>query len=118
MNNLLAQFGRVNPPPGVSSWIANAGGNSETGLQRFVSAIIQTLIAGAGIYALINLVMAGYSFMSAGGNPEKIAQSWGKIWQTLLGLLVAAGAFVLAGVFGQIIFGNPRALIQIQIFTP
>jgi hypothetical protein len=68
--------------------------------------ILQTLIVGAGIYALFNLVLAGYSFMSAGDDPKKIEGAWAKIWQTLLGLAVAAGAFVLAAIFGRLLFGS------------
>lgn len=110
---LATIWGSVSAPPGVSRW-----GTDLTGVQKFLSSIIKTLIVVAGIYALFNLVLAGYDFMSAGGNSEKIAHAWAKIWQTLLGLVVAAGAFVLAAVFGQIVFGNPNALLQIVIYTP
>ena len=110
MNHLIAQvWGTVNPPPGVSSY---------SGIQAFISAMIKTVIAISAIYALFNLIFAGYSFMSAGANPDKIAQSWAKIWQTLLGLLVAVGAFVLAGIFGKLIFGDYNALLQLRIFGP
>ncbi len=114
MQNLLAQvFGRVNPPPGVSVY-----GGSITGLRWFISNIIKTAIVIAGVYALINLILAGYSFMSAGGNPEKIAGAWAKIWQTMLGLFIAAASFVLAGIFGWLIFRDYNALLQLRIFTP
>jgi len=72
----------------------------------------------AGIYAFFNIIIAGYAFMSAGGNPEKIANAWAKIWQTLLGLVIAAASFVLAAIFGQLIFRDPNALLQLRIFTP
>ena len=110
MENKLAQiFGTVNKPPGLNSY------DSPT---NFISNIVKLLIVGAGIYALFNIVTAGYSFMSAGGDPKKIADAWGKIWQTLLGLLLAAGSIVLAAIFGRIIFGNANALLQITIFGP
>jgi hypothetical protein len=113
MNDLIAQiWGTVNAPPGVANYTASGG------IAGFISAITKTIIAIAGVYALFNLIFAGYSFMSAGGNPEKIAQSWAKIWQTLLGLLVAAGSFVLAGIFGKLIFGDFNALLQLRVFGP
>jgi hypothetical protein len=105
MENTLALWGTVQPPPGV----VNYDGGNITGLQKLVSNGVQTLIVIAGIYAFFNLIFAGYAFMSAGGDPEKIAHAWAKIWQTLLGLVIAAGSFVLAGVFGQLIFGARRA---------
>jgi len=64
------------------------------------------LIIGASIYALFNFVLAGYAFMSAGDDPKKVAGAWAKIWQTALGLAFSAGAFVLAALFGQLIFGK------------
>lgn len=114
MSNYIAQiFGRVNPPPGVSSY-----GGGLTGLRNFISNGVKFVIVIAGIYAFINIILAGYAFMSAGGNPEKVAAAWAKIWQTMLGLLVAAGSFVLAGIFGRLIFGDYNALLQLRIFTP
>lgn len=111
MESQIAQiFGRVNPPPGVSLYTG--------GLTQFISNIVKLLIVGAGIYALFNLVTAGYAFMSAGGDPKKIADASAKIWQTLVGLLVAAGAVVLAAIFGRLIFGNANALLQITIYGP
>lgn len=111
MDNLIAQvIGPVQPPPGVSADIG--------GLAAFLNVIVKLLIVGAGIYGVFNLVFAGYAFMSAGDDPKKMTGAWGKIWQTLLGLTVAAGAFVIAAIFGQLLFGNPNALLQLRIFTP
>ncbi|MCX6705126.1 MAG: hypothetical protein NT162_02200 [Candidatus Woesebacteria bacterium] len=55
--------------------------------------------------------------MSAGDDPKKVAGAWAKIWQTALGLAVAAGALVLAAIFGQLIFGSPTAILNPTI-TP
>ena len=118
MNNsekYIALWGRVNPPPGVKVYSSTG---DISGLQKLLSNGVKTLIVIAGIYAFINIILAGYSFMSAGGNPEKIAGSWSKIYQTILGLIIAAGSFVLAAIFGKIVFGYPNALLQLQIFTP
>jgi hypothetical protein len=117
MDKYLAIWGQVNPPPGVSQYGSSVIG-SPSGLQVFISVIVKSVIVFAGLYAFFNIIIAGYSFMSAGGNPEKITAAWAKIWQTLLGLFIAAGAFVLAGIFGHLIFGNYNALLQLSIFGP
>jgi hypothetical protein len=113
MKDLLAQFGNIGKPPGVESY-----GNWHPGLGRFLGNIVKTLIAIAALYALFNLVLAGYAFMSAGDDPKKIAGAWAKIWQTILGLTVAAGAFVIAGIIGQILFDDPFALTTPRFFGP
>ncbi|MEK7112911.1 MAG: hypothetical protein AAB875_06395 [Patescibacteria group bacterium] len=112
--NLIAQtpFGQVKPPPGVEKY-----GGLE-GLPVFINNLLKILIIGAGIYTVFNLVLAGYAFLSAGDDPKKVAGAWAKIWQSLLGLAFAAGAFVLAAIFGQLIFGRADALLQIRIFGP
>ena len=112
--NRLAQFGTVNPPPGVNAF---DGGNLE-GLPLFINVILRTLIMGAGLFALVNFVLAGYAFMSAGGDPQKIQGAWAKIWQTILGLIITAGAFVIATIIGLLIFGDWNAILQIRIFGP
>lgn len=105
-------FGEVNAPPGVSSYPSSGG------LSVFVGNILKILIVIAGIYTLFNFVFAGYMFLSAGDDPKKIQNAWAKIYQSAIGLAVAASAFVLAGVIGQLIFGSPNALLQIRVFGP
>ena len=113
MKNLLAIWGSVNPPPGVSSY----GGGIDN-LRTFISVLVNTLIIIAGVYAFFNFIFAGYSFLSAGGNPEKVANAWSKIWLSMVGLLIAAGSFVIAGLLGLILFKDFNALLQLKIFTP
>lgn len=102
MRNLIAAnpFGQITAP--------TTNFNSDPGLAvgELIQLVLRLLIIGAGIYALFNLVLAGYAFMSAGDDSKKVAGAWAKIWQTLLGLAFAAGAFVLAAIFGQLIFGK------------
>ena len=115
MQNLIAQnpFGQINPPAALSKYGSDPGG----AIGRLIQIAIWVLIIGAGLYALFNLVIAGYSFMSAGDDVKKVAGAWAKIWQTVLGLAVSAGAFVLAAIFGQLIFGDPTFILKPTIPT-
>ena len=72
----------------------------------------------AGLYTFWNLILAGYGFMSAGGEAKAIEKAWAKIWQSLMGLLVVAGSFVLAMIFGWLIFQDATVLIAPKIYTP
>jgi len=114
MNKLLTDsnpFGSINPPAGISD--GDAGQN----IGNLIQTVIWVLIVGAGIYALFNFILAGYGFLSAGDDPKKVAGAWAKIWQTALGLLVAAGAFVLAAIFGELIFGQWDFILNPKIPT-
>jgi len=116
MNNFLAGsiFGTVNPPVGVNKF----SGGSIGGISVFITVILRTMIVAAGIYALFNLVIAGYQFLGAGGEPKAIAAAWARIWQSILGLVVTAGAFVIAALIGILLFGDPTFILQPTVFGP
>jgi hypothetical protein len=109
MNNQIAQsFGTVAAPPQISGFGTDPGAV----IGKLIQYSIWLLILGATIYALFNFLLAGYAFMSAGDDSKKVAGAWAKIWQTALGLAVAAGSFVLAAIFGQLIFGDPAFILN------
>ena len=56
--------------------------------------------------------------MTAGGDAKKLTKSWDLIWQTLLGLAIIAGSFVLAAIFGYILFENPMFMLNPVIYGP
>jgi len=110
MNKQLADiFGTINPPFPIANIEAGAG------IGRLLNTVFKLMIIIAGVYALFNLIFAGYAFMSAGDDAKKVAGAWAKIWQSLWGLAIAAGAFVLAAVFGQLIFGQWDFILNPQI---
>lgn len=117
MQNLIAQdnpFGTVTVPAGLSAYGSEPG----PAFGKLIQFGLRALVVGAGIYALFNLVLAGYSFMSAGDDSKKVSGAWSQISQTIMGLAFSAGAFVLAAIFGQLLFNNPLFLLQPTIPTP
>lgn len=108
-------IGKVTPPPGVADY---GGLIEKQGLIKFANNLIKLIIVIAGLYAFFNLIIAGYGFMSAGGDPKKVEEAWAKIWQSLIGLLIIAGSFVLAAIFGWMLFGDPGAILQPKITGP
>lgn len=97
-------LGRVTAPAALKNF---GGGDVRGGaIGIFLGLIIKLLLVGGGVYALFNLVLAGYSFLSAGDDPKKVEAAWAKIWQTAMGLIFMAGAFVLAAIFGKLIFND------------
>lgn len=115
--NLIAQnnpYGTVTVPLGLQKYGSDPG----PAFGKLIQFGLRALVVGAGIYALFNLVLAGYSFMSAGDDSKKVSAAWAQIYQTIIGLAFSAGAFVLAAIFGQLLFGNPMFLLQPVIPTP
>jgi len=110
-------FGEVQPPPGIKEYIGGSAAKG-AGLVLFLSNIIKLLVVIAGLYTLLNIILAGYQFISAGGNPESVQKAWAKIWQSLVGLLIVAVSFVLIALFGWLLFGDPTAILNPKIYGP
>ncbi|QQS39081.1 hypothetical protein IPM62_00470 [Candidatus Woesebacteria bacterium] len=73
---------------------------------------LNLLIVGAGIYALFNFIFAGYGFLSASGDPKKIQMAWAKIWQSILGLTLSAGGFIIAAIISRLIFRDQNFILS------
>lgn len=108
-------FGQVTPPQGVNIPAAATPGGE---IITLLNIILKLLVTAGGIYALINIIISGYGFISAGGDPKAITSAWAKIWQSLLGLTIIAGSFLLAAIFGQLIFKDPGAILNPKLYTP
>jgi len=85
------------------------------GLFTFLGNALKLTAAAAGIYMIIQFIMAGFEYISAEGDPKKIAAAWTKIWQSMLGLVIIAAAFILAGVVGRITGIN---ILNPEIYGP
>jgi hypothetical protein len=104
--------GNINPPPGSNVDFTIAG------IVPFLNNIIKFLIVIAGVYVLFNIILAGFQFINAGGDPKNVEKAWNKIWQSVLGLVIVAGSFVLAAIFGYLVFGDATAILNPKIYTP
>lgn len=107
-------FGKIKPPDYIQDYNNDHG----SGLITLLNNILNLMIVGAGIFALFNFIIAGYEFISAGGDSQKINDAWNKIWQSILGLIIVAGSFTLAAIFGKLIFNDFGAIINPKIKGP
>lgn len=111
-------FGPIDPPPGVGTWASSHPGGAIPGFIPFLSAIVKLLIIIAGIYALFNFIFAGYAFISASGEPQKIAAAWSKIWQSIIGLLIVAASLLITALISWLLFRNPGAILFPAVYGP
>lgn len=104
-------FGEVNPP--LTGYSADI-----TGLTQLATNLIRLAILGAGIWAFFNFLIAGFNFLTAAGDPKKVAAAWERIYLSIIGLVVIIASFVLAAVVGFVVFGDPLFILQPQIYKP
>jgi len=107
-------IGKITPPEPFKSQY----GSVRAGLVPFLNNIIRLLIVVGGVWAFFNLLLAGYGFLGAGDDPKKMTAAWAKIWQSMLGLLFILGSFILAAIFGYLLFGDARAILNPKIYGP
>lgn len=95
-----------------------AYGSVTQGLLPFITNLIRLMFVGAGIYAFLNFIIAGYQYMSAGGDTKALTAAWARIWQSLLGLVIIVGSFALAALFGFLIFNDAGFILKPVIYGP
>jgi|SRR3989344_7703504 len=122
MSDLSKFFGiNTEKPPGLENYptvLTTAGLTKGGEIIMLANNLMKVMIYGSMIIAVINLLVSGIQFIGSSGNPETIKTASGRIWISLLGLVVAAGSLVIAGILGLILFGDATAIINPKIYGP
>lgn len=71
-------------------------------LNAVISSILGFLTILAGIYFLFQFIIAGYQWISSGGDKNNTQAAQDKITNSLIGLIIVVMAWVIIGVIGKI----------------
>lgn len=119
MKTVYAQssiIGDIEPPDWVEKHGSlEVGGTEGFGLINFFSNALRLLAVAAGLWAIVNLMMAGFEFVTSQGDQDKIKNAQSKIWNSLIGLIIIAASYTIAAIVGWIFFGNAQMIINPQI---
>ena len=110
---MATTFGTIKPPVTVGNYA-----NVDTGLPSFITNVITIVFAAAGLFAFFNLMIAGFSYISAAGDPKKIEAATASINMSLIGLVVMVAAAAVTGVISYLLFGSATAILQPSITGP
>jgi hypothetical protein len=117
MMKFLAQatdpIGMISPPANIPSAIDSSG--KLIGIIAFMNILLRIVFIVAGLFAFLNIVLAGFGFLSAGGDPKMVARAWEKIYQSLLGIVIIVISFLFAAIIGILVFKDPTAILQPKI---
>jgi len=91
MKALLAQLGTITPP----DTIPDVAGNPTGFVAGVIRGGIQLLLIVAMVVALIWTMLAGYRFITSGGDPKNTGAAWSQIYFGLIGMLIVVGAFAI-----------------------
>lgn len=77
------------------SWINGVGGTSSTSLPAFVQKIINWAIGLTAVVAVVMLIAAGFMYITANGDENKIKKATTTLTFAIVGLVVAFIAVLL-----------------------
>lgn len=106
-------FGNVDSP-----YSSAYGDLCASGPTAFATNLIKLAFVAAGLFAFINLILAGFIYISSNGDPKKTASAMQKINMSLIGLVVMVASFALTAIMGQLLFGDATAILNPTIYGP
>lgn len=102
MNNPSSLIASGNPPAQLFE-LTTVFGNALT-----------AFLGLGGIILFVMLVAGGFQFMTAGGDPKKIAAAWSTITFALVGLILVTGAYVIIVFISD--FTGATGILDFNIF--
>ena len=113
MNQFLAQAKNLSPiqPPGLPFTAETAGIDTE----NLISTVVGFLTIVAGISFILYFIIAGFSWITAGGDPEKVKKAQANITNALIGLIIVAIAYTVTAIVGSLLgfdILNPATVIE------
>lgn len=121
-NRLLAQLvtdpkaivGSVDKPPGVNIMSNNPSGG-DIGILVLASNLIQLLVIVSSLWVILNVVSAGYAYLSSGGKTDVHTKVKDKLTMSVIGLLLIICSYTVAGLIGLIFFGDASYILNPKI---
>lgn len=101
---MIQIFGNITPPEAIKK-LEDSAGTTNPGEGIFVLLNTVFRLAGvvAGIFFVIQIILAGFTWLGASGDEKKTHKAWTTIWQSVIGITIVASAFVIASVIGKIL---------------
>lgn len=101
-------FGTIEAPQGVEKYNQQA----DIGIILFLSKIIRLATIVAGIWTLFNFILAGWIYLTKAGDSSAGQEVSQKILNSVIGLVIVAMAYSIAGLIGLLIFGDASYILQ------
>jgi len=101
-------LGTIGGGEGFGPWAKAAAALGKTGnpgiiLANILSNVLGIMTIGAGIWFLFQAIIAGYGYMSAGGDRERIQTAGRKLTNALIGIAVVAAAYGLLALLSSFV---------------
>ena len=68
---------------------------TETSVSTIIGTVISAALSLLGVIFIILIVLAGYQWMTAGGNEDKVSKATDRIKTAIIGLVVTLSAYLI-----------------------
>ena len=104
-------FGPIDTPPA-----SNFATLENNGLTLFITRLVQLFFVLSGLYIMINIILAGYKYLTADGNAQALQQANAQIYNSFIGGIIIASSLLITAIISWIIFGDPTFILNPRIF--
>jgi hypothetical protein len=71
------------------------GGGSSTDIREIIAEIIKTLLEFLAIIFVVLIIIAGFKWMTSGGNENQIKEAKGQLSRAIIGLIIILSAYAI-----------------------
>lgn len=86
-------------------------------IYKIFNSVVNLLIVVAGIWFLVQIILAGFNYITGAGDSNKTGEAMKKITDSVIGLVVVAAAFIITYIAGALFFGTSFNILQPTIKT-
>jgi hypothetical protein len=104
-------FGTIEPPAGVDKY----GDLEQGGLILFASNGIRLATTVAGVWVMLNFILAGWKYISGADNSKSASEAAQMMTNSVIGLAIIVGSYTLAAIAGLVFFGDASYILNPKI---
>ncbi|MFZ5438294.1 MAG: hypothetical protein ACOZAK_04560 [Patescibacteria group bacterium] len=104
-------FGTIKPPAGVDKY----GDIQSGGLLLFASNGIRLATTVAGVWVMLNFILAGWKYITSSGDSKAASEASTMMTNSIIGLAIIVGSYTLAAIAGLVFFGDATYILNPKI---
>ncbi len=109
-------FGGISMP-GIYKYNPGSQNTSESiGIVLFASRLLRIFTIVCGIWFMFNMIYAGYLFITSSGEAAVFNKFKESLLYSMIGLIIIATAYLIAGLIGAVFFGDAGFIIRPTLF--
>ena len=104
-------FGTIKKPQGVDKY----GDLRSGGLLLFASNGIKLATTVAGVWVMLNFILAGWKYIVSSGDSKAHTEATQMMTNSIIGLAIIVGSYTVAAIAGMVFFGDATYILNPKI---